>query len=343
MKTVTKILSAALVAMATLSVSQAQERPNGGDTQIRIQEYPGSILNLPAWIAVEKGFCKNYNIRCSTVGLASGPLGLQTLASGSIEASIASNEVNLMSASRGNDVQLVVGHSPNNYYTLNVSSSYPLPNRAKGYPEVMKDLKGAKVGVTARGSGIEMVMRALLQGAGMKGDDVIYVAVGAPATSYPALVSKQIDASVSFEPFNTLCLAQKTCVELVSPGRGEGPANMLAMNGGFAAFVMRRNFIQSNPKATDAFVAAIRDSITWIRDPKNLNEAIAISQKKMSLGDIPDADRILAELVKGQTTALGYTIDRKSVDATSEFLLANKLTEKAVSSASVVYENAPKP
>jgi len=156
-----------------------------------------------------------------------------------------------MAASRGNEIQLVVGHSPDNYYTLNVSSDYPLPNRSKGYPESMKDLKGAKVGVTARGSGIEIVTRALLQGAGMKGDDVTYVAVGAPATSYPALLAKQIDASVSFEPFNTLCLAQKTCVELVSPGKGEGPANMLAMNGGFASFAMRKNFVQSNPKAAE--------------------------------------------------------------------------------------------
>lgn len=343
MKTITKILTAAVVVMVTASASIAQERPNGGDVQIRVQEYPGSILGIPMWVAIEKGFCKNYNIRCSTVGLASGPLGLQTLAAGSVEATFASNEVNLMAASRGNDVQLVVGHSPNNYYTLNVSKDYPLPNRNKGYPEVMKDLKGAKVGVTARGAGIEMVMRALLQGAGMNGDDVVYVAVGAPATSYPAMVAKQIDASVSFEPFNTLCMAQKICVELVSPGRDEGPANMLAMNGGFASFVMRKNFIQSNPKAADAFVAAVRDSISWTKDPKNFDELLAITKKKISMGDLPDADKVLALLVKGQTSSLGYTIERKSVDATSDFLIQNKLTEKPVSSATVVYEKAPKP
>jgi NitT/TauT family transport system substrate-binding protein len=343
MKTITKIVCAAVVAISTSSAALAQDKPNGGDTQIRVQEYPGSILGIPMWVAIEKGFCKNYNIRCSTVGLASGPLGLQTLAAGSIEATFASNEVNLMAASRGNEIQLVVGHSPNNYYTLNVSSDYPLPNRSKGYPESMKDLKGAKVGVTARGSGIEIVTRALLQGAGMKGDDVTYVAVGAPATSYPALLAKQIDASVSFEPFNTLCLAQKTCVELVSPGKGEGPANMLAMNGGFASFTMRKNFVQSNPKATEAFIAAVRDAITWAKDPKNYDELVAITKKKMSMGDIPDADKVLALLVKGQTTSLGYTIERKAVDATSDFLIQNKLSEKAVSSASVVYEKAPKP
>jgi NitT/TauT family transport system substrate-binding protein len=342
MKTITRFLSGALLMMAAVA-GIAQEKPNGGDTQIRVQEYPGSILGIPMWVAIEKGFCKNYNIRCAAVPLASGPLGLQTLAAGSIEATFASNEVNLMAASRGNDIQLVVGHTPNNYYTLNVRSDYPLPNRAAGYPAVMKDLKGAKVGVTARGSGIEIVMRALLQGAGMSGDDVVYVAVGSPATSYPAMVAKQIDASVSFEPFGTLCAYQKTCVDIVNPGKNQGPANMLAMNGGFASFAMRRNFIQQNPQAADAFVAAIRDSITWARDPKNFDELVGIVKKKMSLGDIPDADKVLVLLVKGQTSSLGYAIARKSVDATSDFLMQNKLSEKPVPSSSMVYVKAPAP
>jgi NitT/TauT family transport system substrate-binding protein len=342
MNAITRLLSGAALAMTALT-GIAQERPNGGDTQVRVQEYPGSILGIPMWVAIEKGFCKTYNIRCSVVALASGPLGLQTLAAGSIEATFASNEVNLMAASRGNDIQLVVGHSPNNYYALSVRSDFPLPNRAAGYPAVMKDLKGAKVGVTARGSGIEIVMRALLQGAGMSGDDVVYVAVGSPATSYPSMLAKQIDASVSFEPFSTLCLYQKTCVDLVNPGRNEGPPNMLAINGGFASFAMRRNFIQSNPRATEAFVAAVRDSIAWSRDPKNYDELVGIVRRKMSLGDIPDADKVLGLLVKGQTTSLGYTIDRKSVDATSAFLLQNKMSEAPVSSAAMVYEKAPAP
>jgi len=76
MKTITKIVCAAVVAISASSASLAQDKPNGGDTQIRVQEYPGSILGIPMWVAIEKGFCKSYNIRCSTVGLASGPLGL---------------------------------------------------------------------------------------------------------------------------------------------------------------------------------------------------------------------------------------------------------------------------
>lgn len=320
----------------------AHAQPSGKGAQLRIQEYPGSILNLPTWVAVEKGFCSKYGLQCSAVALASGPLGLQTLASGSIEVTFASNDVTLAAASRGNDVQLVVGHSPNNYYTLNVRADYPLPNRAKGYPEAIKDLKGARIGVTARGSAIELTMRAFLIGAGLSGDDVTYVAVGSPATSYPALLAKQIDGTVSFEPFNTLCMYQKTCVDLINPGRGEGPASLIAMNGGFAAYAMRRNYIQATPHAADAFIVAMQDTIAWIRDPKNLDEVIGIARKKMSLGNVPDADKVMAQLVENHTRSFGAAIDRKSVDAVSSFLIENKLITTPVSSSTFVYEKAPR-
>lgn len=343
MPRISSVFVGVALSLGLLAPTMAQGKPDGENAQVRVQEYPGSVLGIPMWVAIEKGFCKGYNLRCSTVPLASGPLGLQTLAAGSVEATFASNEVNLMAASRGNEILLVVGHTPNNYYTLNVRSDYPLPSRAKGYPEVMKDLRGSKMGVTARGSGIEIITRALLQSAGMSGDDVTYVAVGSPATSYPAMLAKQIDGTVSFEPFNTLCLAQKTCVELVAPGKGEGPADLLAMNGGFASFAMRKNFVQSNPKVVDAFIAAVRDAIAWAKDPGNFDELVGITRKRVSLGDIPDGDKVLIQLVKGQTESLGSGIKRDSIDATSNFLMKNKLSEKPVPSATIVYERAPRP
>ena len=341
MRRVLTLAVAAVLSFGWAGSAVAQAKPDGGDTRIRVQEYPGSILGLPMWVAIEKGICKNYNLRCSTVGLASGPLGLQTLAAGSIEATFASNEVNLMAYSRGNDIQLVVGHTPNNYYTLNVRNGYDLPNRDKGYPEVMQDLKGSKIGVTARGSGIEIVMRALLQSAGMDPDSVTYVAVGAPATSYPAMLAGQIDGSVSFEPFNTLCLMLDTCVELVAPGKNEGPADMLAMNGGFASFTMRRNFVESNPEVVEAFIASVKDAMAWMKDPENFDELVDITRKHISLGDIKDGDKVLVELVRGQTKSVGPKIERAAIDATSKFLMTNKLSDKSVSATDIVYENAP--
>ena len=200
--TVAALMSATLV-LAGLSAIPASAQDKAAITTLRIQEYPGSIVSLHGWVLQDAGFCPTHHLTCVSTAIPSGPLGLQALATGSIEVSFASTDVIMQSASRGNDVQLVVGHSPNNIYQLDVRADIPLPNLAKGYPAVMKDLVGLKSGVTARGAATEIQMRALLAGAGLSPDAVTYVAVGAPGTAYPSMMAKQIDAAVMFEPFHT--------------------------------------------------------------------------------------------------------------------------------------------
>ncbi len=341
MKRIFSLAAATFFALGMTAGASAQNKPDGGNAQFRVQEYTGSILGIPMWVAIDKGFCKKYNLRCATVQLASGPLALQALAAGSIQASFASNDVNLMAASRGNDIQLVVGHTPTIYYHLDVRKGYPMPNRDKGFPAFMKDFSGAKVGVTARGSGVEMLFRALMKSDGMTGNEVTYVAVGSPATSYPTMLAGKIDATVSFEPFNTLCVAEKTCVDLMDLSR-QGPPDMLAMNGGYASFAMAREYVEKHPNVVKAFIAAIEDADAWIKDPKNFDELLADTRKHISLGDIQNANEVMAQLVKGQVKSVGPAIERRSVDAVSDFLVKYGLIQNPVSSSSVVYAGAPK-
>ncbi|WFR71666.1 ABC transporter substrate-binding protein [Prescottella defluvii] len=59
----------------------------------------------------------------------------------------------------------------------------------------MKSLKGKTIGVTSRGSGMELWITELLNEAGMDpAKDVTFVAVGAPATAVQAFKAKQVDA-----------------------------------------------------------------------------------------------------------------------------------------------------
>ena len=331
----------ALVAAVVAGISAPAVAQGGAKKTLRIQEYPGAIVNLIGWVAQDAGFCAKRNIDCISTAIPSGPLGLQALATGSIEISYASTDVIMQSASRGNDVQLVVGHSPNNIYQLDVRADVPLPNKAAGYPAVMKDLAGLKAGVTARGAAVEIQMRALLVGAGLSPDAVTYVAVGSPATAYPAMVAKQIDVAVMFEPFRTICRTQKTCVNPVDLSKGEGPPELSGLNGAFETFAARREFIKANPEAVTGFIQAVTDAIAYMKKPENFDKVHEITRKHMSLGDIPNAEETLKELIKSQVASYGEKIDRKSVDAFSSFLIKYKLIEKPVSSADFVYEKAP--
>ena len=346
MKNVTMITTGALLSAMLVSgpaLSGFDRDAVGDGDRIRIQEYPGTILNLPNWVAIDRGFCAERNLQCSTVRLESGPLGLQTLAARNIEVSWASNDVNMQAVAQGLDVQLVLGHIPNNHYVLNVRDGVPLPNRDAGYPDVMEDLKGLNMGVTARGSAIEIQAKALLRGAGMHDDDMTYVAVGSTATSYPAMIANQIQATVSFEPFNTLCEVQETCHALVTPGAGEGPPEMQALNGGFQGYIMRREFIENNGQVAHAFMATMEETINWMKDPDNFDEVMDIARENFSLGDLPGAEEVMERLVENQIAGYGTTVDRASIDAMSEFLMANELIAEPISSDVFVYVNAPHP
>lgn len=59
----------------------------------------------------------------------------------------------------------------------------------------MQNLKGKTIGVTSRGSGMELWINALLLEAGMDpAQDVSFVAVGGPSTAVQAFKAKQVDA-----------------------------------------------------------------------------------------------------------------------------------------------------
>lgn len=342
MKSMSSVALAAFFGAAALAGNAvAQSVPVANNEIIRIQEYPGTVLNLPHWVMMDGGFCERVKLQCQGVAIPSGPVGLQALAAGSIEVSYASTEVTMQSAARGNDVQLIIGHSPNNIYELTVRSDVPLPNKAAGYPAVMKDIVGKKVGVTARGSGVELQVRALLIGAGLDPESVTYVAVGSPATSYPQFVAKQIDAALMFQPFRTLCEYQKTCVVAVDMDKGEGPAEVKSLNGGFETYAARRDFIKKNPGAVKAFNYALTEAIAWMQKAENFDKVAAIAKKRLSMGDVADADKIMTELLKKQIPRFGVSINRDSVKAFSNFLVVNKLIDKPFDHVPFIYEHAP--
>lgn len=333
--------AAVAAALATGPAVAQKEKVVANNELVRIQEYPGTILNLIGWVMIDGGFCAQHKIRCEGLPIPSGPVALQALAAGSLEVTYASTEVTMQAAARGNDVQIIAGHSPDNIYELSVRADLQVPNKAAGYPAVMKDLVGKKVGVTARGAGTELLTRALFIGAGLDPESVTYVAVGSPSTAYPTMVAKQIDAALMFQPFRTLCETQRTCTVIVDMAAGEGPPGIKALNGGFETFAARREWIKTNPTVVKAFIQAVTEAIEFMQKPENYERVAEINRKRLTLGDIPNAEATMTTLLKAQIPRFGVKVERASVKAFSDFLVGNKLIERPVDPASFVYEGTP--
>jgi NitT/TauT family transport system substrate-binding protein len=328
-----------LLSVACLFFALSASEASAADQILRAQVYPGSIVSLPVWVADEGGFCKAEGIECPATPIASGPLAMQALAAGSLEVMFTSTDILMLGASRGNDIILISGHTPDNIYELSMRKDIGL--EAKPYPEVMKQFVGKTVGISARGSAVENQMRALLVGAGLDPDSVTYVAVGSPNTAYPAMLSKQIQSAVMWEPFRALCELKKICDIAVDMRKGEGPEILKSLNGGFETFAARREFVNKNKPAIDAFIRAVSNGIAWMKTPENFAKVVAIAKRNSSLGDIENADAVLDKLVRDQIAVYGTKIDRNAIKAFPKFLVAAKLTPTEFDPSRFIYEGAP--
>jgi NitT/TauT family transport system substrate-binding protein len=247
-------------------------------------------------------------------------------------------------AARGADIQIIASTHPKHYTSLSVSKDVPLPNLSKGYPAVMKDLKGRKVGVTVRGSAVELQVKALLAGAGMQPDDVTFVAVGSPGTAYASLLAKQIDAAMMFQPFKAICEVQQTCVTPVDLSKNEGPKDLLALNGAVQYVAATRQFIEKNPVVVQALIQALDDAVRWIKDPANAAEVLGVMQNNYVIGkEIAKGGEVMKALAVDETAGAGVAIDRNAVKAYVAYMVKHKLIDKPLDAGRLVYQNAPRP
>jgi len=335
-----RFLLVAVVLATAMGSARAQPRANG--ETMNIQNYAGTTGNMHAVVAQKKGFCEKYNFKCELKTLNSGTLGLQALVGKTID--IAQTGTELTAATGDSGLALVGLSLPANVLSVSVRSDVPLPNKDKGYPAMMKDFKGLKIGTTARGSGGEVIFNAMLREAGMQPSDVTYVAVGGPATAYTSMVvGKQVDAAVLFQPLTQLCAFNKTCATVIDMTQGEGPKTVRDMTGASVVFVARREMAESNPKLMEAWYAAFRDAAAWFNDPANFEELVKIYTPLISFGDLPGADQLRRDWIKSVIPAYSkdLKVDRNAVKTTVDFYRDAKMIDKPVDLTKLVWDKAP--
>jgi NitT/TauT family transport system substrate-binding protein len=208
----------------------------------------------------------------------------------------------------------------------------------------MKDMKGLKVGVSARGTSSEWLFNTMLADGGLKPSDVTYVAVGGPATAYTALViGKQVDLVVMFQPLTQLCRFNKTCDTVVDLTQGEGPAKIKAQNGASVVFAMRGEMVKTNPQVVASLQAAFRDAAVWFNDPANFEELVKIFTPLISFGDLAGADQLRREWIKSVLFAYSkdLAVSRPALKAVIDYNTEAGLIDKPVTVEQMVTSATP--
>jgi len=332
-----KIILAAVFALAHASPAMAQGK---GET-VKFQDYPG-IGNMLVRVAISKGYCDKYGIKCVAQSIPSGPLGAQAMLAKSIDSALIPAEIMVGAINKGAKMKMVVGGAVSNVSALIGGNHVPQPNADKGWPAFMQDLKGRKIGVTARGSLMETTTTWMLLKAGMKAEDVTFVAVGGPNTAYGALVSKQVDAIMMFEPAGSMCAVLGTCRVIWRGATEKQPAEQYALNGGGNGLVFTQEYIDRNPQVIEAVIKAIRDAEAFINNPASFDEVVKIAESYFKF-EMPKGDEVLRASLRIANDANTYraAINRNAIKAGLDFLVETKQIEKAPPVSEFVFDKAP--
>ncbi len=309
------------------------------DVTVKIQDYPG-VGNMLYRIAASKGFCEKHGVKCQLQMIPSGPLGMQALLAKSIDVSFGPPEVAINAALKGAPVKAVVSGAQLNVFQIVVRNDLKIPSGDQDLKAMMAALKGMKIGVPARGSGAELQFALLAEKSGFKPADYTYVAVGAPNTSFGALSSKQIEASVTFEPSGSICDVTKACATVYRGATAPEPKEISSTNGASSPMWVTQESIDKNPKMVDGLIAAGKDAEAFIQNPANFEEVLKIGKSYFEF-KMPAGDAIMEASMKVAIPSYKISISREAMKQIAANMLAMKQIPEAFDTAKIIYAKAP--
>ena len=308
--------------------------PSTAQTTVRIQDYPG-LGNFLVRVANANGLCEKQGLKCELRTIPQAPLGVQTLLAGDIEVAFPPPEVLIQAVNKGADLKVLGSGAREPVFFLMASAGLETPNASKGYPAVMQDFKGKKIGVTARGSGAEFQLVEMLKGAGMKPEDVTIVAVGAPNTAFPAIANKQIDGLVLFTPMDGFCEVSKACRVVVDPRNGVGPADVIKTSGAGVVLVVKGDYLTKNAAVVKGLERALREAETMAQNPANFAAMLKIADETFKI-TAPGGDKVLEVSLRNNLKSFKFDVDPKALQHIAEYMHRGGQIDKLVDTSKLI-------
>jgi NitT/TauT family transport system substrate-binding protein len=315
------------------------------DTKIRVMIYNGAYTSMVPQVALAAGIYKKNGLDAELVTVTSGPAGVAAMLGGSIDFAEPPTDQVILNKLKGTDIKIVVGNETRNFYSVLVRDKKSLPNADKGYPDVIRDLKGKTIGVNALGATTHLMMNAVLRGAGVDPNDVTYLAVGSAVTALAAWQAGRVDAQVGFTPLTEIITGINAGEVVLDIAKGEGPETLSKLGTAFEGFVATGDYIQANKATVDAFVKSHVEAIAWMKDKANRPQLINLVKRYVAVSIIPEEarEKTIENIIDNYDAYLGATVDPAAIPYWNKYLSDNGLATKSVSAADIIYEGAPKP
>jgi len=210
--------------------------------------------SLPMYVAQQEGLFEKYNLDVELVPVSSGPERDQLIAANQIDGMI--NEVLTTILNNRTNKNVVIVR-----YARAATADTPLFSivaSAKSGITSVDQLKGVKIGIS-EGTVIAYLTDRMLQKEGFAQDDIVTVAVPKIPDRVTLISNGELDAGTMPEPVASLLALQGATVVLADNKYPEYSHSTIAF---------RNEFVESDPDAVKAFLAAIEEAVETINaDP----------------------------------------------------------------------------
>ncbi len=261
-----------LVVMAWASPSQALDK-------VKISAFQGAFVNLPLYVAKAYKLFEKHGVEAELI-YGTGIQVTNIMVGGSADFGAFAVEHGITIIGKGQDVRLLVVNQTLPPYALIVRNDVPTPNAGKPYPEMLKDMKGLKLGITTVGAATDTTLRYLLKQVGIEPSDVKIVPVGAQGPQVAGLKNGLIDGALATEPAQSEAVHGLKIAKMVldiQAGQGPEVFHDYAYNGVWTTGA----YLKKYPERAKAVIAAVVDAETMITDPAHIDEVAQVAADNM--------------------------------------------------------------
>jgi NitT/TauT family transport system substrate-binding protein len=333
----TAVAAVATVVLAGCGSSSSSSSKAAGSSSkavnVSITSFIGSFASLSEYVAQQKGFFAKDGINAKFVDVDSGSDAMQAMLSGSANMANVAIFESLEAAAQGESVKYIVGAATATFGELVVSSKVKLPDAAAGYPAVLKDLKGMKIGVSSKASATYYTLALALKGAGLNPNkDVTVLAAGTLAQQLTAMQAGQIQAFMSQEPTTTQAVSSGAGRVVFYAYKGNRPAifDNLITNGIAATGA----YIKANPAAVKGVHDAIAEADNYISGLSSAQITTLASQIGTDFPGVPKS--VLAQAIMHYQKLYTPVMSKAGVTAANQVLQQFGVIKSTVPYAEVV-------
>jgi NitT/TauT family transport system substrate-binding protein len=208
------------------------------------------IIYMPLTLADQLGYFKDEGITVEINDLQGGAKALEALVGNSVDVVTGFYEHTIRVQTQGKSIEMITLFDVYPGLVMEVGKKHV--DQVKS----IKDLSGHPVGVTAKGSSTDEMVRYLAKKNGMKPDDIPIVGVGTGSTAIAALTSDQIWAVVTVEPAATQIEKKGDGKPLYDTRTQQGTKDVFGGSWPAGGFYLFTSFVKQNPRTAQALARA---------------------------------------------------------------------------------------